>query len=376
MLATPGTLLLNSELGVRGIVFGTTQWGVWLLSLGIAKAHGTSWCRFQPSSASRFMCITKLDGWRAVRPRILSPCNLAKRCSTTSVDHGIVFEGTGGGTALAVHAAREGFKYMTKPFLDRMVRFAQIRFEAGQRPNTVEDVMRALILHYIPKATDSMIEAALAHRGPKRLEQQLTNSSVRAQGQNLDALVNCMDADDHLALQQAVKDAKPRMVSGGARKATAPGRAWVRKPVNPSMVGTLQEGRELLPQARGCTLSLDEVRFSRWTGTYPTPTPPHYTTKSYGPKTGYSSKQAMLFVVKRPASLASGTSHRTRPLRATPPSSGEAGDLLFSRSWPAAAMAADFGWAAALCHTGIVAEGTSVIGIAAMLAGAQLNRPL
>lgn len=103
-------------------------------------------------------------------------------------------------------------------------------------------------------------------------------------GSNLDAIVNSMGADDHEVLKAAVETAKAKMnkmKSGAGRSRT---KEWVRKLVGPKLRFTLQEPRAFLPAVKGCTLGLVESRFIRWTGKYPTPTPPHYDSQVLRPE--------------------------------------------------------------------------------------------
>lgn len=300
LLVSPGCLLRNGDLGVRGVCVGTTQWGLFILPIDIEKAGHITYCRIQRKAKPTFVCVTAMEGWKALKPQVWSPAFLAKAAGSGQVHPGIVLEcARSSSVSLGVYAAREGFKMMTKQYLDKLMRAEKLRFPSGRQPKTVEDVATALIKHFMPKASEKFVEDSLAHRGLKRNDGQLAQQCVLALGSNLEAMCNCMDADDHEVLKAAVTDAKAKMAANSCKVVSKSGASsWVRKPVDPKLACTLKTGRDLLPPVKGCALSLDEIRFTRWTATYPTPTPPHYVSKSYGPQTGFTSKQAFFYVIE------------------------------------------------------------------------------
>ncbi|CAK0866286.1 unnamed protein product [Prorocentrum cordatum] len=301
LLASPGTLLRHDESKVRGIVIGTTQWGIFLQPASIHKTRGHIYLLVNGSEPTKFLPIFDFDGWRAVKPTVLSAAGVANLIGDCSAEAGVVFMQNGRGSKLQVHAAREGFKLLTKSFLDKLIRHEKLRFSQGAQPKTVDDCVKALIRHWVPDATDDFIARALEHRCGKHIDQHLANQSVLALDSNLDAMMHLMEADDHEALKEAVDKAKKNMSeddlnpkSGGERRP-----AWTARPVDLSLCATLDQGRKLLPCVRGAWLGLDQKRFTRWTATYPNRLPPFYVTKSYGPKTGLTIEQALVHCLKQ-----------------------------------------------------------------------------
>ena len=159
--------------------------------------------------------------------------------------------------------------------------------------------MRALIYHFVPKADDAFIATALSARGCKPLEQLIAQQCAVALGSNLEAMRNCMDADDHEDIAQAVKAATTASKSTPTVASDAPKPAWTKKPIDESKTYDLKDARELIPNVVGCSIRLDQVRFSRWIGIYPRTLPPFFVTKVYGPTTGMTSSNAMFFVIER-----------------------------------------------------------------------------
>ena len=144
-----------------------------------------------------------------------------------------------------------------------------------------------------------MISEALACRGGKPEQKLLAEQSILAVGENAAALQHCLDEDDQDILTSAVESARKKSTrSQSAPNSTVP-RAWARKPVDPNKEYSLEDGRRFLPEVAGCSLQLDEARFTRWCGLYPRNIPPRHVTKSYGPRTGLSFKQALFHVLEQ-----------------------------------------------------------------------------
>lgn len=89
------------------------------------------------------------------------PSALAKALGNLSGHPGVAFEHElGAGLSLGAYAAKEGFKMVTKAFLYRLARSEKLQFARGEQPKTVEDIVKVLILHFVPAASEPVESSA------------------------------------------------------------------------------------------------------------------------------------------------------------------------------------------------------------------------
>ena len=300
LLASPGCILADKDRTPLGVVLGATAWCVFYMPLEkIPKKKNGTLFHAIPNSKLQTVVIQDAKKWRAARFEVVSPVQAAIWTRDANYKAGVTWRYTDGST-LAQYAARDGFRLMTKPVLEKLVAHEGLRFPKGQQPKTVDAIVKALIFHFLPQATPAIVEAALARRGRAVAKQEIVQQSALAVGCNAEGLFDCVDEDDHEIIMAAVDKAKAACEKpGSCPNPEAKSASWKRKPVDPNKEYDLEAGRSFLPSVKGCTLSLDEVRFTRWCGCYPRLTPPRYVTKSYGPQTGLTNTQALFYVLKQ-----------------------------------------------------------------------------
>ena len=300
LLATPGTLLSDDAHRIMGVVVGSNQWIVLYQPVQLHTFQNKVKVLL-PKAGSRVKTavITSAMSHRAMRPRPLSPSALATLASGSCSGCAMAWEIEGGGASLEACAAKEGFKQLSKMYLDKLLALQRVAFEPSQRPRTVVDIVTFLVRHFIPKASDDDVKQALTHRGVRQLEKELSQNSVLAKDNNMEVLGYCVDEDDKVIIDAAVTRAKKSSPPGEHAPTGPKPTTWVRKAVDAKPEYSLAEARTYLPDVKTCVLNLDQIRFTRWSGTYPRLVPPHYCTKSYGPKTGLSSKAALFVVIRQ-----------------------------------------------------------------------------
>ena len=306
LLASTGTLLTNSATDFKGIVAGTCQFGVLCLPVKYVKKSGVVWVQPTSLKSPLTACITALDGWKACTLNLRTAAQIYKDAGQIAVAGMAWRLSDSVTTSLGACAAKTGFKFMSKFFLDKLLQHCGVTFGRGKSPKTVPELVRHLILHFVPDATADFIDAALAHRSaPRKIEKQLAMQSVLAEGTNLAAMQQCVDEGELQEVEKVVakcKSLKGRAAaasSGTAASSSSQKKEWARKVADPNVEYTVPAARIFLPDVRGCVLSIDEVRFTRWSGSYPKPLPPFVCTKSFGVRTGLTNTQALFIVLRQ-----------------------------------------------------------------------------
>lgn len=301
LLATPGTLLNHPVTQrVMGIVLGANQWLVLYLPLVHKRARNNKPI-LVPKADSELQVAVIYDphAYRSMKPRIMSPVGIARVAQDMEICTGVAWDGGASGMKLLAQAAREGFRQLTRPYLDKLVMVLGMKFEKNKRPRKVDDIVAALVRHILPSATDQQVRDAIAQRTSHNLESELSACSILSKDACVDSLTECLSEDDAEDITKVADRAKEKAHRPAKQaSSSAPGRPWKRKEVDARKEFSLKEARDMLPPAKGCTLSLDQVRFTRWSGSYPRLTPPHFVTKSYGPRTGLDSRSAMFHVLR------------------------------------------------------------------------------
>eukprot|EP00971_Amphidinium_carterae_P241164 4787823-Amphidinium_carterae.4 len=186
---------------------------------------------------------------------------------------------------------------MSKPVLDKLVRHEGLTFAKDEPSKTLEDVLRKLLHHCLPKSSAEKYDEIIALRcKPKRVENIVASCSELLIEGNEDFVDEAASEDEHQELQSTVRRGKQLRANKQTKPVNA--RHWVAKKSLPEVASELHKAKELLPSVAGCRLTVDQKRFQRWSGTYPREHPPFYVTKAWGAGTGLSTAQALKYVLE------------------------------------------------------------------------------
>ena len=290
LLALPGCCISCQARSVFGLVMASTSWGLWFMPcLPQRSANGELYLVLKRGAVPTYLVITDHRDFKLGRPRLLTPRASSQLVESRSCRMIWKWERSEGEN-LAVAAAKEGFKNLTKYFLDKFVKHEQLSFPRGQTPTLVADIVGALYRHFRPEVTEAEVQAAVALRGtPSKVERELADRSHLCQASNAELLETSLDDDDALELRATVTRAKKVRKQAVAVPPRSEPQGWTRKQVDPAISNNLVEARKLLPPQKGCTLTVDQTRFTRWCGAYPREVQPTHVSKAYGPRTGLSS---------------------------------------------------------------------------------------
>ena len=307
LLVEPGTLLVLPGQQIKHYVAGVTQWGLITVPVKYKEVGANTWLVPTSNGKVGWLTLTSLDDWRASRPRLHAPAEVAK---VNGNNFGHICMGwllvQGEGSSIPALSARQGFRQLTGPFLQKLMAYAKLKFPRGERPTKVRDMAAALIKHFLHSANDDFINACLRKReGPNKTEETMAQSSVLVAEGDAKLLKHGVESEDEEVIEKAVTKAKQHTSTASAATAKATtsaassSRNWVPKQVKADKDYTAAAARALLPNRKGCTLHLDEVRFTRWSISYPRVHPPLSITKSYGARTGLTMTQALFHCLKQ-----------------------------------------------------------------------------
>ena len=193
-----------------GLVLASNQYLVIYLPLDLRRGPtGELFMMCKIDSKPKAAVVTALKGIRAIRVKAVSPTKLSQLARGSNIGSAIGFVKDGpGGALLEAFAAREGFKQLTKPFLDKLLDLQQIVFKKGERPSTVKDIVKYLVRHFIPSASAEKIATALAKRKLSGCKHDLSLRSVLAKGDNIAAVATCLNEADTEIVGEAVAHAQ------------------------------------------------------------------------------------------------------------------------------------------------------------------------
>lgn len=314
MLFVPGTAACHIKSKALYLVLKPTVSGVLLWPLQhqpsggfmlVSSAAEPSVKRWTQVSAA---CI---DEWKAINIEVLAPCQLPAGSATSSGGMEIGLRVGGHAQALVEFSAKRAFPGMTTPILSKLHSFLEVAHK-GARPSSEIGLMRALLSHLFPKASDSEIAAIMALRRTKLVQE--ASSSILLNHQNLQMTKHLIDdevVDDIVKYQKASGcEPKPRKspaqasssgdgiapITGNASSAALKGQDKPRL----SFKGyhTPESAKDLIPKVSGCWLKRDDVRFFRWSGRYPTPPGQQsHWTKCWSQ--AFSEEKALRFVLQK-----------------------------------------------------------------------------
>jgi hypothetical protein len=302
------------------LVVGSTAYGMIVLRLKWSLINGIKVYvpRVYETSTSQSLFVLPLyaiENVKVSKARVFSPIGFATHTEDPS-SRTQVYVTQGPVETVEKAAAREGFRGMGCAHLEKLMTFFKLRFRSNEKPTKEVSMVKALVRACWPEASEEEIERALQARGKTLVDHTM---AVLPDPEDLDNMDIGLDPDD----LKAVKHQATIVKAARAKKSTPPSctpateaasvvvidtavleklpedRGWTERPFPSADEDiTLAIAKMFLPAARGCTLSKDTKRFSRWAGTYVRPSPPTHVSKSWGPTTGHSVGSALQFVIK------------------------------------------------------------------------------
>ena len=236
LLVEPGTVLV--QVG-KFLVVGAAQRGLITVPCKYREVKEQIWLIATSSGANGWLTLTTLEDWRASRPLLHAPAQVAKQNGEVSGQICMAWLlDKGAGSSIPALAARRGFRQLTGPFLLKLMAYAQVKFERGKRPTKVQDMVTALVHHYYPKANADFINACLKGRdGPNKVEEAMARASALVAEEDGELLRHAVDSEDEAAVSNAVTHAKrhhsrrPEPSADASSSAPKPSKEWQRKPI-------------------------------------------------------------------------------------------------------------------------------------------------
>ena len=311
--------LVNFE---GGLVLGASAQGLLVLRIkyhDVNNAKAWTLVGNEKTIAQRLFLlpVTHLEGCKVAKVQALSPIGLAK-LTKQDAPRACVYITMGGVEAVEKAAAREGFRGLTCAFLEKAMTHFKLRFALGARPTRERDMVSALVRACWPEATEAELAASLKARGQTHTLDDA--NAVLLDPEEIDALDIGLDADDLKVVKDQAKKVKAARDHRQARLAaeSAPIRMeelvavpeeitaaeehrkdWAVRPFPTADEDiSLAIAKTFLPEVRGCTITKDAKRFSRWSASYPRLFPPTHVSKSWGPTTGHTVSTSLEFVVR------------------------------------------------------------------------------
>ena len=304
VLALPGTLLHNVDSsGLGGLVLHATQRGVLVLKVQLQKVVGT-WVRLILPTRPGLMregiqplFIVSLDKWTSLPVVALSPRSAAswgwprQRCS--AIQLAVKKEKP---STLLQSAAREGFRMLTVPWMQRL--WVHLKIE-GTRPTLEADLAEALIRHVMPDAGAEEVADCLSRRrrderpflntvlteeGVQVVEDHMQGMEVqevvRSEGKALACAAKLRDKK-----QATFRDPEHNLAPGAAASSSA-----VRQEIE-AKAYTVAEAKKMLPKVSYCSIAIHTD--SAWEVKYPKQEPPKSHSRSFTPGESKSSFDAL-----------------------------------------------------------------------------------
>ena len=175
-------------------------------------------------------------------------------------------------TPILTYAARQAFKGMAVPMMQKLVGHLKLELERGGKPTREWDVTQTLAKHVLPNAAPGEVEAIMAKRDACPTPVYTTYLATKA----LDACRNAMDADEFDTAVPELERESKKVARGQAKaqpkqKASAkpPARAATALRPDPGQTYTQDDAKAFLPVAKGCTITTDVNLHMRWKVYYP-----------------------------------------------------------------------------------------------------------
>lgn len=238
--------------------------------------------------------VNSLGDCKAAKLKALPPAAQVGTARDKPCPGGIVFSLDGPIENLAVFAARTAFMPLTVPFMEELLPLLKVP-NASKVPKRERDLAECLVRHMLPELSAAEVNDIVQLRTFRKCAAQDHLESELLKGDNLENLEGILDDDDF----EALKATKARRDAGGAAASSSSGAAASSSgapaapaaPPDPparekvSLKGSLTPdwAKNLLPQVKGCVLTLDTVRHFRWAVRYDRkPEAPRGFSKAFG----------------------------------------------------------------------------------------------
>lgn len=317
LLCAPGVLMFDKRKpdGPGGFVFGSTAYGCLIMKLQRLRVGSFKYWVPQPRCAGGgapwyLKPITDIDDIDVKKASLLPPARSAQLLLDGSepLNRLVLSLQSGAPEPPLTLAASEGFPQLTTYYLRKLM--SELGVSGGfKRSPTEKDMVMRLLQHVFADIDKPRMEEIFRRRGMQVAE---VCDDILVNHTDLDLLGEVLEPDDHDELKKVVKKAaaskpavkpgqSPATPGGGAGHPGAsagPGRAWTVRPFPTEQSWTVERARTFLPKAPKVSLTRDDRRFSRWSGSYPRSRPPVYVTKAWGAQTGLSLEGALIHALK------------------------------------------------------------------------------
>ena len=312
LLACKGSMIFNETVDAGTKYWVGTSSENCVMGLQVTEMHhgDTSFLRIATDEKDwwKQLNITSVGGWLAQDIKAVPP-NISRKKIPPSLAPGITLMPLGRPIGIAEFAAREGFRGITVANLKKLFTELQVPV-IGKRPTTEAAVVRELIEFLHPDATEEETKAMCLKRHTE--SQQWIESITDAQ--DMDAVAECMDEGEADEIEQTAQTLERKRSAAAKAKSnpkpnTSSNSSSSRGPAassgNPNAAAAARrevnfegmsatEARSLIPQVKGCKLSMDPHQ-GRWQGWYPKTFPPYSVSQAVsidGPE------QALRYVVR------------------------------------------------------------------------------
>lgn len=304
-----GCALKRADSDTAYLILKVTPWGALLWPL-VRDDRTRTLTPQSASSAARPLQVhvpTDPDKYKVCHLRAIPQCSHRKYLHHVKAQmSGIKLTVVGAPSPLLTFAAHSCFRGLDVPHL-RALHVQLIGGSAADRPSTERELLKCLLRHILPAASDEEIDRLLSLRKSAQCEQDVCSTVLNDEGMKA-ALENCVDEDGHSEfkrvmanLKVAASAAKPQS-SSSAPRAAASSSSTAKPAVRPrpkkfpdARSCTPSWARQFLPQATGANLCIDEVRHMRWVAEYRNKKdPPRSHTATFGDETCVSRRQALL----------------------------------------------------------------------------------
>eukprot|EP00971_Amphidinium_carterae_P328276 6460065-Amphidinium_carterae.1 len=247
LLAIQGHMIQCQAQSIFGLVVSVTTYGIIYLKMDTHDlGDGVALFTYNGLSKPTLALVTDHRNWKMGKPELVGPSRVRQLCAVPPRS-GLCFlwtKGTGG--SLLLESARAGFPEMSKPVLDKLLRHEGLSFEKGEPSKTLEDVLRKLLQHCLPKASADKFDEIIALRcKPKKVESMVAACSELLIEGNEDFMQEAASEDEQQELQNTVRRGKETRTTKPSKQVKA--RDWVAKTSLPEVASELHKAKELLP---------------------------------------------------------------------------------------------------------------------------------
>lgn len=290
--------------GRGGLVVGSSHWGVVLWKVTKTKRGDLQMVTSKSlkSGEKPWVFVPVITtSWRVSKVVALPPCKV--RTSSGVRGRDCIGLTMGKQETLLKGAAMQGFRNLTLYFVDKLIALEKVKLDGGSKLN-LKDKLRGLIRHFWPEATDQDVESSIGNRTSKLHDDRTSLLNCDSVLQNIE---HSLDKDDMQVIKDHAKQvaAKAKDEAISAPEKPPPQRppvqsgqeSWTPRPfpLADEDIG-IQQARDLMPACCRNSLTKDVKRFSRWSAHYAKSAPSHVS-KSWGPRTGFSVKTALCWVL-------------------------------------------------------------------------------